>query len=167
MEQLQTDVKTIADKSQVTPALQAALTNDLQAISKAATAAPDESKVLALQSDLSTLTGTLPTSGQLATLQGDFAAVATSEGVTDASKVSQTFTDLNALIAATNISSGDITTLTNDLKAAGLSTAAPLVAPLGVDLQVLNLAVNYQPATTMAPMTPTSTTATATTTSTS
>jgi hypothetical protein len=166
LQQYQTDVKTIYDKSQVTPALQAALTNDLQAIRSAATTAPDQTKVLALQSDLSSLGGTLPTSAQLATLQTDFAAVATSEGVTDASKVTQTFTDLNALIAATNVTATDVTTLTNDLKAAGLSTTAPLVAPLGVNLEILNLAVNYQPALPISPpATTTSTTSTTTSTS--
>ncbi len=159
LQQYQADVKTIYDKSQVTPALQAALTNDLQAIAKAATTAPDRTKVLAFQSDLSSLAGTLPTAAQLTNLQADLSAVATSEGVTDATKVSQTFTDLDALIAATNITATDVTTLSNDLKAAGLSTVAPLVAPLGVNLEVLTLAVNYHPATT------TTTPATATSTS--
>ncbi len=135
-------MKTIYDKSQVTPALQAALTNDLQAIGKAATTAPDQTKVLPLESDIQTLAGTMPTAAQLTTLQADFTAAVNNEGVTDATKVTQTFTDLNALIAATNVTATDITTLTGDLKAAGLSTAAPLAPPLGADLGILNLAIN-------------------------
>lgn len=155
LQQYQADVKTIYDKSQVTPALQSALTADLQAISKAATTAPDSTKVLTLRSDLSTLAGTLPTAAQLATLQTDFAAAVTSEGVTDASKVTKTFADLDAVIAATNLTADDVTTLSNDLKAAGLSTVAPLVAPLGVNLQILDLAINmHAGATTNAPMAP-------------
>ena len=142
MEQYLADVQTIADKSQVTPALQAALRKDLQALNSAATTAPDQAKALALQSDVQTLAGTLPTGDGLATLRADFTAAVNSEGVTDSARITQTFSDLNALIAATNIGPGDVTTLTADLKAAGLSTAAPLGPGLGIDLGVLSLAIN-------------------------
>jgi len=154
-QKLQTDTQAIMDKSQVTPALQAALRDDIQAIGKAATTAPDEAKLLALQSDLSSLAGTLPTSDQIATLGTDFAAVVASEGVTDATLAPKAITDLNALITATNIGSGDIATLTADLKAAGLSTNAPLGPVLGVKLDILGLAVHK--------VAPTATTTTATT----
>jgi hypothetical protein len=139
--QLKTDEQAIADKSQVTPALQASLRTDLQTLSKAATTAPDSTKLLALQSDLQSLAGTLPTSDQLATLQTDFTSVVNSEGVTDSATITKTFTDVNALITASNIGTSDITKLTADLKAAGRSTTAPL-GRLGIDLNVLDLALN-------------------------
>ncbi len=166
IQQYQTDVKSIYDKSQVTPALQSALTNDLQAISKAATTAPDQTKVLALQSDLQTLAGSLPTTAQLTTLQADFTAAVNSEGVTNTTQINQTFADLNALIAATNVTATDITTLTNDLKAAGLSTATPLMPPLGVNLDVLNLAINVNAGSTTTPTTTSASTMTPATTTT-
>jgi hypothetical protein len=141
IKQLKTDEQAIADKSQVTPALQASLRTDLQTLSKAATTAPDSTKLLALQSDLQSLAGTLPTSAQLATLQTDFTSVVNSEGVTDSATITKTFTDVNALITASNIGTSDITKLTADLKAAGRSTTAPL-GRLGIDLNVLDLALN-------------------------
>jgi hypothetical protein len=160
IKQLKTDEQAIADKSQVTPALQAALRTDLQTLNKAATTAPDSTKLLALNSDLQSLAGTLPTSDQLTTLQTDFTAVVNSQGVTDSATITKTFTDLNALITATNIGASDITTLTTDLKAAGRSTTAPL-GSLGIDLNVLGQAVNpYAGSTTTAAAPPTATTTT-------
>jgi hypothetical protein len=162
LKQYMTDVQSIADKSQVTPALQAALRNDLQALAKDATTAPDETKVLALESDVQTLAGTLPTSDALATLQSDFAAAVASEGVTDTATIAKAGTDLDALIAAKGITSDDVATLTKDLKAAGMSTAAPLGPKLGIDLGILNLAIKMD-----AGKTTTTTASTTTTTSTS
>jgi hypothetical protein len=162
LKQVKTEEQAIADKSQVTPALQAALRTDLQTLSKAATTAPDSTKVLALQSDLQSLAGTLPTSDQLATLQADFTSVVNSQGVTDSATITKTFTDVNALITATNIGASDITTLTADLKAAGRSTTAPL-GRLGIDLNVLDQALNPyagSTATTTAAAPPTATTTT-------
>jgi hypothetical protein len=163
LKQYQADVQKIADGSQVTPALESALTTDLQTLNKAATTAPDQTKILALESDLKTFAGSVPTSDQLATLQTDFTAVVNSEGVTDQTTISQTFTDLNALIAATNITTADITTLTADLKAAGMSTNAPLGSQLGVNLDVLTAAINANPTTTSTSSTTSTTTSSSST----
>ncbi|HEY2159396.1 MAG TPA: hypothetical protein VGH33_27470 [Isosphaeraceae bacterium] len=165
LKQYQTDVQKIADSSQVTPALESALTTDLQTLNKAATTAPDQTKVLALESDLKTFAGSVPTSDQLATLQTDFTAVVNSEGVTDQTTISKTFTDLGALITATNISTADVTTLTADLKAAGMSTNAPLGSQLGVNLDVLTTAINAKPTTAPTSTTTSSSSGSGTTTS--
>jgi hypothetical protein len=164
--QLKTDEGAIHDKSQVTPALQAAFRNDLTALGKETTKTPGASQILALKSDLATVEGTLPTSGQLATIQTDFTAVLTSAGVTDTAGVTKTFSDLNALLAATNIGSGDISTLTADLKAAGQSTSAPLLGmDIGVKLDSLlsTVVIAGVKATASSTATPASTTSTTTT----
>jgi hypothetical protein len=172
-QQLQTDEQAIYDKSQVTPALQAALSNDLTALAKEVTQAPSTTTVLALQSDLATVAGNLPTSAQLATIQTDFTAVLTSAGVTDPTGVTKTFSDLSALLTATNIGSSDITTLTTDLKAAGLSTNSPLAGvDIGVNLDSLVSTVVIAgfkataASSTMTPAAPTPTSPTSTTTAT-
>jgi hypothetical protein len=165
-QKLQTDTQAIMDKSQVTPALQATLRDDLQAISKAATTAPDEAKLLALQSDILSDAGTLSTSAKIATLGDDFAAVVASEGVTDATLAPKAISDLNAVIAATGINSGDIATLTADLKAAGLITNTPLGPMTGVQLDILGQAIyRVAPTATIPASTPTTTASTGTATS--
>jgi hypothetical protein len=165
-QQLQTDEQAIHDKSQVTPALQAAFRNDVTALAKEVTTSPSATSVLALKSDLSTLAGTLPTSDQLTTLQTDLTTVLTSAGVTDTTGVTKTFSDLGAILTATNIGSGDITTLTTDLKAAGLSTSTPLIgADLGVNLDSLSSVVIAGVKATAPTTTTTTSTGTTTTTS--
>ena len=160
-QQLRADAQAIADKSQVTPALQATFRNDLTAISKDVTAAPSASASLAVRSDVASLKGTLPTTTALATLQADFTTAASSAGVTDATLIGKTFADASALIAASGVNATDVTTLRADLKAAGLGTTLPLPLRLGVDFEALAASLHLHTAPAAVPATPATPTTTA------
>jgi len=127
---LAADLRAIHSKSTVTPALEAALRSDFEAIRKAATSAPDATKVDALQADLKDVAaaGALPTDAQKAKVEADFTAVLNSEGVTDSALIGKTIADAEAILAASNLTNDDLARLAADRQAAGLGTqyGAPL-----------------------------------------
>ncbi len=115
-EKLQTDLKAIQDKSQVTPAMLAAVRNDVQALQKSSTSAPDKTAVDTLNKDLAALDGATPdfTQGQLKT---DLEAVIKSTGASDDTTVTKLEGDLNAVAQAMNVTSDDVATIQADQKA--------------------------------------------------
>jgi hypothetical protein len=135
-QKLGTDLQAVHDKSQVTPAMQAVVRNDLQQIQKEATTAPDQTAVTTLANDLKNLNGALPsfTQGQV---QTDFEAVLKSEGLNDPALVTKTETDLNTVVQATNITAADVQTLQADRQAiqtdsgAGSTTTAATTSSPG------------------------------------
>jgi hypothetical protein len=133
MKKLQTDLQAINDKSQVTPALIAAVRNDTQKIQSEATTAPDQTKLSTLESDVQALNGQLPTDAQKTQLESDFTAVVQSEGVSDSTLISQTISDIEAVVAATNVTSADMATIAADRKAiqTDLDTATGTTAATG------------------------------------
>jgi hypothetical protein len=133
LKKLQTDLQAINDKSQVTPALLAAVRNDAQKIQSEATTAPSQTTLSTLESDVKALNGQLPTSAQTTQLDSDFTAVVQSEGVTDSSLISQTISDIAAVVAATNITSSDLSTIAADQKAiqTDIGTATGATAATG------------------------------------
>jgi hypothetical protein len=117
LQKLRTDLQAINDKSQVTPALIAAVRTDVQTIQKDATSKPDQTKVTTLENDVKALNGQLPTDTQKTQLETDFTAVIQSEGVTDQTLISQTISAIEAVVKATNITSADLATIAADRKA--------------------------------------------------
>jgi hypothetical protein len=117
LQKLQTDLQAINDKSQVTPALLAAVRNDVQKIQSEATTAPDSTKLTTLENDVKAVNGQLPTDAQKSQLESDFTAVVQSEGVTDSSLISQTVSDIEAVVTATNVTATDLSTIAADQKA--------------------------------------------------
>ena len=124
-EKLHTDLQAINDKSQVTPALLAAVRKDFQTIQSDATTKPDQTKLNTLSTDVSNLKGTLPTSAQVTQLENDFTAVLNSEGVTDQTLISKAISDIQAVVQATNVTQDDLTTLAADQQAIQNDTPAP------------------------------------------
>ena len=114
LKKLMTDSQAVQDKSQVTPALLAAVRKDFAKIRSEATTAPDTTKLATLTSDLKAVGDALPTAAQTTQLQNDFTAVVQSEGITDQALIAQTTADLQAVVTATNISSADLATLAAD-----------------------------------------------------
>jgi hypothetical protein len=129
--QLQTDTQAILAKSQVTPAEQAAVRADFQAINKAATSAPSTATVQALQAELKTLQGVIPTTAQQAQVATDFTAMIESRGVTDTTLINQTISDVEAIVTSSNITSSDLATLAGDQAAiqTALGTTSPPATP--------------------------------------
>ncbi|MFO0960041.1 MAG: hypothetical protein U0800_21835 [Isosphaeraceae bacterium] len=111
-DKLHADLQAIQDKSQVTPALLAAVRNDIQSIMKASTASPKADLVDAVARDLAAL-GRHPdfTSG---TLQSDLEAAIKSTGVTDTALISTLETDLNAVYKARGITADDVARIQAD-----------------------------------------------------
>jgi hypothetical protein len=123
---LQTDTQAILAKSQVTVAQLTAVNVDFQKLASEATSKPDQSKVTTLTNDLQALKGQLPTSTQASQLQADFTAVLQSEGITDTALITQTITDINTVVQASNVTAADLsklaadeTAIKNDLPAKG------------------------------------------------
>ena len=100
----------------MTPALLAAVRNDVQGLQKESTSAPDQAAVTTLSKDLAALNGATPdfTQGQL---QTDLEAVIKSTGASDATLVTTLEHDLNAVAAAMNVTPADVQTIEADQKA--------------------------------------------------
>ena len=159
IQKLQTDDQAIHDKSQVTPAMQATVRKDINAIKGAETTTADSTALTTLQTDLKTAMTSVggPTTAQLAQVQTDQDAVYKSEGV-NASLVTKLDTDLAAIQTASGITDTDRSTITSDqaaIKADLTPTTPPTTTPSSTT------------ATTASPMTPASTPSTTTTSSTS
>jgi hypothetical protein len=137
----QKDSQAILDKSQVTPAMLATLRNDIDTISAAAKSAPNLDKVKAFEANLVSLAETFPTSAQLSSLQNDFEAVVSSEGVTDPMLVPKVFTDLNTVIVASQITAEDINMLKSDIKDLKVDYSMPLPLGSGFGFDVLHVAI--------------------------
>jgi hypothetical protein len=125
-QKLGTDLQAIHDKSQVTPALLAAVRKDVQGLQKESTSAPTEASLSTLKNDLLALNGATPdfTQGQL---QSDLEAAIKSAGVNDPALVSTLEHDLNAVATAMNITPADVQTIQADQKtiATDLGSTAP------------------------------------------
>jgi hypothetical protein len=117
LQKLRTDLQAINDKSQVTPALIAAVRTDVQTIQKDTTSKPDQTQVTTLENDVKALNGQLPTDTQKTQLETDFTAVIQSEGITDQTLISQTISAIEAVVKATNLTSADLATIAADRKA--------------------------------------------------
>ena len=116
LQQLQSDMQTIYDKSQVTPALLSAVRNDIQGLQKESTSAPSQSSLSTLETDLEALNGATTDFTQ-GTLNTDLTAVLTSAGVNDATLEATLASDLNAVATAMNVTSTDVSTIESDVKA--------------------------------------------------
>jgi hypothetical protein len=125
-QKLGTDLQAIHDKSQLTPALLAAVRKDVQGLQKESTSAPTEASLSTLKNDLLALNGATPdfTQGQL---QSDLEAAIKSAGVNDPALVSTLEHDLNAVATAMNITPADVQTIQADQKtlATHLGSTAP------------------------------------------
>src|SRR5262249_23280164 len=86
LQKLGTDLQAIQDKSQVTPALLAAVRNDVQGLQKESTSAPTQATLTTLLNDLSALNGATPDFTQ-GTLKSDLEAAIKSAGVDDTTLV--------------------------------------------------------------------------------
>jgi hypothetical protein len=132
-QKLNTDMQAIQDKSQVTPALLAAVRTDVQGLQKESTSAPTRATLTTLGNDLSALGGATPDFTQGA-LKADLEAALKSAGVSDAALESTLETDLNAVAAAMDVTSSDVATIQADLKAiasdSGSSTSNTPTNPL-------------------------------------
>ncbi len=115
-QKLQTDMHAIFAKSQVTEAEMVALDDDLKAIDKAATSAPSQATIQALQTDVNSLQGALPTSAQQTQLASDFTALVQSRGVTDTTLINKAISDAEAIRAASALTSADVSTIAADHK---------------------------------------------------
>lgn len=130
-EKLMSDEQAIHDKSQVTPALEASVRKDLEAIDKAKTGTADATALKTLQTDeqtiFSTQTGqttpTAPTDAQRTQLQADQDAVLKSQGVSQ-TLIGQLATDRLAVKTASNFTADDQATLDADHKAVDADRAA-------------------------------------------
>lgn len=143
-QKLGTDLQAIQDKSQVTPALLAAVRGDVQVIQKASTSAPTQASLTTLKNDLTALNGATPDFTQGA-LKADLEAALTSAGVSDATLQSKLEGDLNAVAAAMNVTPSDVAAIQADLNAVASdrgssSTTDPTNNPLG-DIAVSQLLV--------------------------
>ncbi len=98
IQKLKTDAQAIHDQSQVTPAMEAKVRNDVKAIKGAETTTPDSTALTTLQTDLKTAQTNVggPTAAQLAQVQTDQDAVYKSQSVND-SLVGQLDIDLAAI----------------------------------------------------------------------
>jgi hypothetical protein len=138
-QKLGTDLQAIHDKSQVTPALLAAVRKDVEGLQKESTSAPTQASLATLKSDLLALGGATPdfTTGQL---QTDLEAAIKSAGVNDTVVVSTLEHDLNAVATAMNITPADVQTVQADQKAIAtdLGSTAP-ADPSSGPLAVLEL----------------------------
>jgi hypothetical protein len=139
LKKLQTDLQAVQDKSQVTPALLAAVRNDFQKIQAATTSKPDQAKLDTLTGDIKSLAGKLPTADQTTQLTSDFTAVLQSEGVTDRALITQAITDIQAVVTASKITADDLSTLAADRAAveADQTSNAPGGSPGSVDGSLL------------------------------
>jgi hypothetical protein len=113
-QKLQTDMHAIFAKSQVTVAEIVALDDDLKAIDKSATSAPSQATIQALQADVKSLQGALPTSAQQTQLASDFTALEQSRGVTDTTLLNKTINDAETILTASNLTSNDVSTIAAD-----------------------------------------------------
>jgi hypothetical protein len=114
LEKLRTDLQAIAAKSQVTVAELTAVKGDFEKVSAAATSPPDSTKLVTLTSDITSLNGQLPTAAQATQLSNDYTAVLQSQGITDQSLVTQTISDIGAVVTSANITSTDVSTIATD-----------------------------------------------------
>lgn len=139
LQKLRTDTQAILAKSQVTPAETTALHDDLRAIDKAATTPPSQAAVQALQTDVKSFQGALPTDEEKAQLATDFTALVESRGVTDQTLIGKTISDAEAIVASSNVTSTDLATLVADRKAiqtdmGSTTTSSSMSGPLrGID----------------------------------
>ena len=115
-QKLQTDMHAIFAKSQVTVADMVAMGDDLKAIDKAATSAPSQATIQALQTDVNSLQGALPTSAQQTQLASDFTALVQSRGVTDTTLINKTINDAETILTASGLTSTDVSTIAADHK---------------------------------------------------
>ena len=112
---LRTDAQAIHDKSQVTPALEAAVRKDFEAIAKAATGTADATTLKTLQTDQQAIfsSQTAPSDAQKTQLQADRDAVLKSQGVSQ-TLIDQLATDKLAVKTASNFTPADQATLDAD-----------------------------------------------------
>lgn len=115
--QLRNDMQSLRDNSEVTPKLLAALRTAQDGLATGATGTIDSDKLTTFQDDQKTIaeSGTF-TDDQQATLKSDYTAVLESAGVSD-DAVAAYFAALDAVKAASHVTSGDLTTLANDQQA--------------------------------------------------
>ena len=109
-EKLQTDLKAIQDKSQVTPAMLAAVRNDVQALQKSSTSAPDKTAVDTLNKDLAGPATARRRTSRRAARGRIGEAVIKSTGADSDATVTKLEGDLNAVAQAMNITSDDVAT---------------------------------------------------------
>ena len=118
MEKLRADSQAIHDKSQVTPAMEATVRDDIKAIKGAETTTPDQAAVTTLQADIKAARANVggPTDAQIAQVQTDQDAVYASQGVNSA-LITKLDTDRAAIKTASNVTSDDESTLAADKSA--------------------------------------------------
>jgi hypothetical protein len=113
-QKLQSDVQGILAKSHVTVAELTAVRADSQKIASEATSPLGSTQVTTLTNDVQALNGQLPTAAQTTQFQADYTAVLQSQGITDQTLISQTISDINAVVQSANITSADLATLAAD-----------------------------------------------------
>ena len=122
---LRTDAQAIHDKSQITPALEAAVRKDLEAIDQAKTGTADATALKTLQTDQQAIFAgqTAPTDAQKTQIQADRDAVLRSQGVSQ-TLIDQLATDKLAVKSASNVTPADQATLEADRSAIKKDLAA-------------------------------------------
>ncbi len=150
---LHADEQAIEDKSQVTPAMQAKVRDDIKAIKGAETTTPDPAAVATLQKDIQAAQSAVggPTAAQLAQIQADQGAVSKSQGVS-AALVGQLDADQKAIVTASGVTDADRATLAADRKAVEADFAAQAAAPPATAIPVTPPATPVTPPAT--PVTP-------------
>ncbi len=130
---LKTDRQAIHDKSQVTPALQASVRKDLQAINAAKTGTADPTALKTLQTDQQAIFAgqAPPTDAQIAQIQADQDAVLKSQAVPQ-NLIDQLATDRLAVKTASNVTPADQATLEADMQAVKKDLPTPPANPSGV-----------------------------------
>ena len=174
-EKLRTDSQAIHDKSQVTPAMEAKVRNDIKAIKEAETTTPDQAAETTLQADLKAARANAggPTDAQVAQIQADQDAIYKSQGV-NAALVGQLDADIQAIKTASGVTADDEATLAADRKAieadfakltppttatATPSTAPPLAVSSDSTATATPIDSSSTPATTLVAATSTTTAA--------
>ncbi len=129
---LKTDQQAIHDKSQVTPALQASVRKDLQAIDAAKTGTADPTALKTLQTDQQAIFAaqTRPTDAQTAQIQADQDAILKSQGVPQ-NLIDQLATDRLAVKTASNVTPADQAKLEADMQALKKDLPTPPANPSG------------------------------------
>lgn len=128
-QKLMTDMQAIQDRSQVTPALLAAVRKDNEKLRTESTGQPDQAKLKTLQTDINAVGQNLPSAAQQQTIDTDLKAVIASTGVTDTALIDQTIADMAAVRNAQNVTSDDVATIVADQKA--IETDGGPKAPTG------------------------------------
>ncbi|WP_435008182.1 hypothetical protein P12x_005459 [Tundrisphaera lichenicola] len=134
MEKLRTDLQAIHDKSQVTPALEAAVRDSLKAVQAAATGTADATALATLQTDIKTAQANPggPTADQIAQIQADQDAVFKSQGVSD-ELLAQLTDSLKAVQLAAGVTDADRATIAADQEAIKADLAARATSVTSTD----------------------------------